>query len=124
MVESYITVKNLADYLKLDYSGLAEEEILELAAFFNAAETFIADYVGLTLSQIDEHESLTVAIYVSVQDMYDNRTHYVDKNNLDRVVLMSLDYAFYQSFIKRKKELACNLIRENSIKRLIFQSLH
>lgn len=91
MVASDITVKNLADYLKLDYNSLAEEEILELAAFLNAAETFIVDYTGLTLSQIDEHESLTVAIYVLVQDMYDNRTYYVDKNNLNRVVSMILD---------------------------------
>lgn len=91
MVASDITVKNLADYLKLDYSSLAEEEILELAVFLNAAETFIVDYTGLTLSQIDEHESLTVAIYVLVQDMYDNRTYYVDKNNLNRVVSMILD---------------------------------
>ena len=91
MVVSDITVKNLADYLKLDYENLAEEEILELAAFLNAAETFIVDYTGLTLSQIDEHESLTVAIYVLVQDMYDNRTYYVDKNNLNRVVSMILD---------------------------------
>ena len=91
MVASDITVKNLADYLKLDYENLAEEEILELAAFLNAAETFIVDYTGLTLSQIDEHESLTVAIYVLVQDMYDNRTYYVDKNNLNRVVSMILD---------------------------------
>ena len=91
MVVSDITVKNLADYLKLDYNSLSEEEILELAAFLNAAETFIVDYTGLTLSQIDEHESLTVAIYVLVQDMYDNRTYYVDKNNLNRVVSMILD---------------------------------
>ena len=91
MVASDITVKNLADYLKLDYSSLAEEEILELAVFLNAAETFIVDYTGLTLSQIDEHESLTVAIYVLVQDMYDNRTYYVDKSNLNRVVSMILD---------------------------------
>ena len=91
MVVSDITVKNLADYLKLDYNSLSEEEILELAAFLNAAETFIVDYTGLTLSQMDEHESLTVAIYVLVQDMYDNRTYYVDKNNLNRVVSMILD---------------------------------
>ena len=91
MVVSDITVKNLADYLKLDYNSLSEEEILELAAFLNAAETFIVDYTGLTLSQIDEHESLTVAIYVLVQDMYDNRIYYVDKNNLNRVVSMILD---------------------------------
>mgnify|MGYP003299220322 CR=1 FL=1 len=31
MKVSEITIKNLANYLKLDYESLAEEEILELA---------------------------------------------------------------------------------------------
>ncbi len=87
---SEITVKNLADYLKLDYQSLSEEEISELAIFLQAAQSFISDYTGLTLEQIDNHETFVVAIYILVQDMYDNRTLYVDKSNLNRVVEMIL----------------------------------
>ena len=86
MKVSEITVKNLADYLKLDYQSLSEEEILELAAFLQASQSFISDYTGLTPTQIDTRESFVIAVYVLVQDMYDNRTLYVDKSNLNRVV--------------------------------------
>lgn len=86
MKVSEITVKNLADYLKLDYQSLSEEEILELAAFLQSSQSFISDYTGLAPTQIDSHESFVIAVYVLVQDMYDNRTLYVDKSNLNRVV--------------------------------------
>lgn len=90
MKVSEITVKNLADYLKLDYQSLSEEEILELRAFLQASQSFISDYTGLVPTQIDTHESFVIAVYVLVQDMYDNRTLYVDKSNLNRVVEMIL----------------------------------
>ena len=86
MKVSEINVKNLADYLKLDYKSLSEEEILELATFLNSAQTFISDYTGLSESEIDTHETFVIAVFVLVQDMYDNRTYYVDKSNLNRVV--------------------------------------
>ena len=86
MKVSEITVKNLADYLRLDYSTLSEEEILELATFLQASQVFIEDYTGLTSSQIDSHETFVIAVFVLVQDMYDNRSYYVDKSNLNQVV--------------------------------------
>ncbi len=86
MKVSEITVKNLSDYLKLDYQSLSEEEILELAAFLQAAQRFIADYTGLSDDKIDENETFVIAVYVLVQDMYDDRCYYVDKSNLNQVV--------------------------------------
>lgn len=86
MKVSEITVKNLADYLKLDFESLSEEEKAELSTFLSSAKAFISDYTGLTSAQIDTHESFVIAVYVLVQDMYDNRTFYVDKSNLNRVV--------------------------------------
>lgn len=86
MIVSEITVKNLADYLKLDFESLTQEEISELSVFLKAAQTFIEDYTGQTSSKVDEHENLVIVVFVLVQDMYDNRTLYVDKSNLNRVV--------------------------------------
>ena len=88
---SEITVKTLANYLKLDYGSLAEEDLLELATFLQTAVCFICDYTGLSESELDEHETFVIVVFVLVQDMYDNRTYYVDKNNLNRVVSMILD---------------------------------
>ena len=86
MKVSEVTVKNLADYLKLDFADLSEEEITELATFLGVAEAFIKDYTGLTSEQVDTHETFVIAVFVLVQDMYDNRSYYVDKSNLNRVV--------------------------------------
>lgn len=83
---SEITVQKLANYLKLDYLSLEAEEIDEIAVFLQAAISFIQNYTGLTIDEIDTHEDMTIAVYVLVQDMYDNRSYYVDKNNLNNVV--------------------------------------
>ena len=83
---SEISAKTLANYLKLDYSSLGEEDILELATFLQAATRFICDYTGLSETEIDEHETFVIAVFVLVQDMYDNRSFYVDKTHLNRVV--------------------------------------
>lgn len=86
MIVSEITVKNLADYLKLDFESLTEEEKAELSTFLNSAKAFISEYTGLNSEEIDGHETFVIAVYVLVQDMYDNRSYYVDKNNLNQVV--------------------------------------
>ena len=59
---SEITVKDLANYLKLDYSSLAEEEIMELATFLQVAQRFISDYTGLSETEIDKHETFVIAV--------------------------------------------------------------
>ena len=86
MKVSEITVKNLADYLKLDHETLDPEEISELETFLASAKVFISDYTGLNQSEIDVHESFVVAVFVLVQDMYDNRSYYVDKSHINHVI--------------------------------------
>lgn len=83
---SEITIKNLSDYLKLNYSELSDEEIAELSTFLQSAKAFIADYTGLSIAEIDTHESFVVAVFVLVQDMYDNRSFYVDKSQINQVI--------------------------------------
>lgn len=81
MVISAITNQNVADFLRLDD---AEDPIL--TPMMTAAKQFIADYTGLSGEELDEHEDFYVAFMVLVQDMYDNRRMYVDKNDVNRVV--------------------------------------
>lgn len=81
-----IEIEDLADYLRLDTAGLSGAERAELKALFAAAKAFIRSYTGLTDDEINKHEDFVIVVYILVQDMYDNRTLYVDKSNLNKVV--------------------------------------
>ena len=86
MKVSEITIKELSDYLKLDFESLTEEEKAELSTFLSSAKAFILEYTGLNSEEIDGHETFVVAVYILVQDMYDNRSYYVDKSSLNQVL--------------------------------------
>ncbi len=86
MVVSKITIKEISDYLKLDFDSLEDSEKTELTMILNAAKIFIKDYTGLPESQIDKYDSFVIAVYVLCADMYDNRSYYVDKSNLNQAV--------------------------------------
>lgn len=84
---SEITYQDLADYLKLvEY----EDEINTLNNMLNIAKNFIANYTGRTLENLDNYNDLVSVVFVLVQDMYDNRSLYVDKSNLNNFVETAL----------------------------------
>lgn len=80
MVISGITSQNVADFLRLD------EADPMLVPMMDAAKAFIRDYTGLSDEELDEHEDFYIAFMVLIQDMYDNRAMYVEKDNINRVV--------------------------------------
>ena len=86
MKVSEMTIKNLSDYLKLDFESLTEEEKAELNAFLSSAKAFISEYTGLNQEEIDTHETFVVAVYILVQDIYDNRSYYVGKTSINQVL--------------------------------------
>jgi len=45
--------------------------------------TITADYKAVL---VDKYEDFVIVVYVLVQDMYDNRSLYIDKNNMNKVV--------------------------------------
>lgn len=83
MVISEIKKQNVIDFLRLD-DGQAQDKLL--TAIMDAARQYIMDYTGLTEDELDEHDDFYVAYMVLVQDMYDDRSYYVDKSNVNRVV--------------------------------------
>lgn len=77
---SEITTRNVIDFLRLDEN----DPILE--PMMASAKQFLIDYTGLTESELDDHEDFYIAYMVLVQDMYDNRAMYVEKDSINRVV--------------------------------------
>ena len=84
---SEITTKDIADFIRLDEVGNAEEA--QLTTFLTVAKDYIKNYTAL--EDLDEYADLVIVVYILCQDMYDNRALYTDKSNPNKVVQTILD---------------------------------
>ena len=84
---SEITTMDIADFIRMDEIGDTEEK--QLQTFLTVAKNYVANYTAL--DDLDEYADLVIAVYILCQDMYDNRTMYIDKNNPNKVVQTILD---------------------------------
>ena len=90
MKVSEITANHVAEYLRLEIEEHAEAEITPLLA---TAKSFISSYTGIPIisenieiKTLDDYEDFYIVVMILCQDMYDNRSLYVDKSNLNKVV--------------------------------------
>lgn len=79
---SEITYSDLAEYIRLD--ELTQDDISTLNNLLGIAKTFIINYTGR--EDLDAFQDFVIVVLVLVQDMWDTRTLYVDKTNLNNVV--------------------------------------
>jgi hypothetical protein len=79
---SEIAVNDLADYLRIE--ELTYEDEKTLSNLLTVAKEFIKNYTGQT--DLDNFPDFVIVVLVLVQDMYDNRTMYVNTNNLNTVI--------------------------------------
>ena len=91
MKVSEITVKDIADYLRL--SEISEEDEKNIELFLNIAKNYIENYTGIPQESenvedetLDTYSDFIIVVYVLCQDMYDNRTMYVDGKNINNTV--------------------------------------
>ena len=84
---SEITINDIADFIHLDEVGDADTKQLE--TFLNIAKDYIKNYTAL--DDLDEYADIVHVVYVLCQDMWDNRTMYIDKGNMNKVVQTILD---------------------------------
>jgi len=73
----------VAKYLRLEEGEYTDDEIQTL---IDVSKAFIKSYTGLNETAIDEHEDFVIVVFILCQDMHDNRSFYVDKSNLNKVV--------------------------------------
>ena len=81
---SDIKVEDIADYLRID--ELTETNKQTLNNLLGIAKTYIESYTGRSEQELDNYQDFVIVALVLVQDMYDNRTMYVDSTNLNTVV--------------------------------------
>ena len=96
MKVSKITIDDIADYIRL--IEVSDSEKKELQTYLNVAKNFISNYTGIQISSdieeaetLDSHEDFIIVIYILCQDMYDNRSLYVDSKSINKTVQTILD---------------------------------
>lgn len=81
---SDITYQDVADYLRL--YEIDNDDINTLNTLINVAKTFISNYTGRTNEELDNYQDFVIVVLVLCQDMWDNRSMYVDSKNLNNVI--------------------------------------
>ena len=84
---SEITTKDIADFIRLDEVSDADTQQLETLLII--AKNYITNYTAL--DDLDEYTDLVIVVYILCQDMWDNRTMYIEKGNMNKVVQTILD---------------------------------
>ena len=87
---SEITTSDVAKYIKVD-----DYDESEIGTYLNIAKNYISNYTGIQAEgegeTLDDFADFVIVVYVLCQDMYDNRTMYVDSSNVNKVVQTILD---------------------------------
>ena len=86
---SDIKVSDISEYLGLPDTTI--DDTNELNNYLNIAKNFISDYTAIPVAELDNHPTFVQVVFILVQDMYDTRTLYVDKTNINKVVGAILD---------------------------------
>ena len=96
MKVSEITAKDVANYLRL--SEVSNEDEKDIDLFLNIAKNYIENYTGIPQKSenvedetLDTYSDFIIVVYVLCQDMYDNRTMYIDGKNINNTVKTILD---------------------------------
>lgn len=92
MKVSELTMPIIANYCRIMDDDVTDSENLSLEAMKIAAISYARSYTGLSDSEMERHEDITIAILTLIADMYDNRSMIVDKNNVNRTaeVILSM----------------------------------
>ena len=81
---SDITAESVAEYLRLD--EVTNSEINTLAMLISIATSYIKSYTGLDDAGVDKYPEFVIVVLILCQDMWDNRTMYVDSKDLNNTV--------------------------------------
>lgn len=81
---SQITANDLASYIRLD--DVTTDDTNTLNNLLAVAKAFIVNYTGRSEEELDNYPDFVIVVFILCQDMWDNRTLYVDKTNLNKVV--------------------------------------
>lgn len=81
---SEITYQDVAEYIRL--SEITQNDQNLLNNLINISIDYISKYTGIAEEDLDNYNDMVIVVFILCQDMWDNRTMYVDNTNLNKVV--------------------------------------
>ena len=81
---SEITAQDLADYIRITEPDT--NDLNTLSTLLTVAKVYVGEYTGRTIEDLDNYKDIIIVVMILVQDMWDNRTNYVDSDNPNKVV--------------------------------------
>lgn len=81
---SEITYQDVATYIRL--SEVSQDDQNTLTNLISISIDFISEYTGIDKDNLDNYNDLVIVVFILCQDMWDNRSLYVDNSNLNKVV--------------------------------------
>ena len=81
---SQITASDVAEYLRI--TDATQEDTNTLNTLLTVAKVYIGEYTGRTIQELDDYKDIIIVVLILCQDMWDNRTLYVDSSNVNKVV--------------------------------------
>ena len=81
---SSITAQDIADYIRLD--DPSQSDLAFIGQTLEVAKAYVLNYTAIGAEEIDDYIDMVIVVYVLCQDMFDNRTLYVDSSTLNSVV--------------------------------------
>jgi hypothetical protein len=77
---SEITANDVAEYLRLPDPEVGDINFINSLILISKA--FICSYTGVANDKLDNYSDFIIVVFIFCQDMWDNRTLYVDSSNL------------------------------------------
>lgn len=81
---SDITYLDIVNYIRL--TEVDQDDKNTLINLLNISKNFIMNYTGRTQEELDNYQDFVIVVLILCQDMWDNRTMYIDKSNINKVV--------------------------------------
>lgn len=81
---STLSYTDCAEYLRL--TEVSQSDIGTLNQLLAIGRDYIKHFTGRTENELDGCNDINIVLMILVQDMWDNRTLYVDSENLNKVV--------------------------------------
>ena len=86
---SEITAQDVANYCHID-----EYDEQEILTYLNIAKEYISNSTGISITgegeTLDNYSDFVIVAYVLCQDMYDNRSMYVDSKMKSNMVVQTI----------------------------------